>query len=280
VNGKRNRLANRSRYAAITVDGIVRCANRMKIAAVEIAIIEIGNNKTFLRSFLIFLIYQFTAFTSLINIQLLIKWITLRDTMAFELPKLPYDYNALEPYMDAKTMEIHHDKHHAGYTKKQNATLEKNSELFEFDIVEILGDLEKIPGTIRTAVRNNGGGYYHHNIWWEQFTPGTGGEPAGSLGEAINNTFGGFADFKEAFKKAALGVFGSGWAWLVKDSSGILSIIGTQNQDSPATMGLTPLLGIDVWEHSYYLKFQNRRAEYIDNFWNIIDWDVVSKRNA
>ena len=200
--------------------------------------------------------------------------------MAFELPKLPYDYNALEPYMDTKTMEVHHDKHHAGYTKKLNAALENNPEFYEKSIVEILGDLDAIPENIRTAVRNNGGGYYHHNIWWEQFGSDKGGEPAGELSKAINSTFGSFEAFREQFKKTALGVFGSGWAWLVKDKNGKLSLLGTPNQDSPATLGFKPLLGIDVWEHSYYLKYQNRRNEYIDNFWEVIDWDVIAARFA
>lgn len=200
--------------------------------------------------------------------------------MAFELPKLPYDYNALEPYMDTKTMEVHHDKHHAGYTKKLNAALENNPEFYEKSIVEILGDLDAIPENIRTAVRNNGGGYYHHNIWWEQFGSDKGGEPAGELSKAINSTFGSFEAFREQFKITALGVFGSGWAWLVKDKNGKLSLLGTPNQDSPATLGFKPLLGIDVWEHSYYLKYQNRRNEFIDNFWEVIDWDVIAARFA
>jgi Fe-Mn family superoxide dismutase len=198
--------------------------------------------------------------------------------MAFELPKLPYDYNALEPYMDTKTMEVHHDKHHAGYTSKLNAALENNPEFFKKSIVEILSDLNALPEAIRTAVRNNGGGYYHHNIWWEQFGPGKGGKPTGVLADAINKKFGSFEEFQAEFKKAALGVFGSGWAWLVKDKNGDLSLVGTPNQDSPATLGLEPILGIDVWEHSYYLKYQNRRDEYIDNFWQVIDWEVVSSR--
>ena len=198
--------------------------------------------------------------------------------MTFQLPELPYDYNALEPFFDAKTMEVHHDKHHAGYTKKLNAALESKPELYEKDIVEILADLDSLPDAIRTAVKNNGGGYYHHNVWWEQFAPGKGGDPVGELAAAVNQKFGSFAEFKDLFKKAALGVFGSGWAWLAKDHNGTLSIVGTPNQDSPVTMDLTPLLGIDVWEHSYYLKYQNRRDEYIDNFWEIIDWEVVNKR--
>ena len=198
--------------------------------------------------------------------------------MAFELPKLPYDYNALEPYMDQKTMEVHHDKHHAGYTSKLNAALEGNPEFYKMSIVEILSDLNAVPEKIRTAVRNNGGGYYHHNLWWEQFAPGKGGKPTGALADAIQKKFGNFEEFQAQFKKTALGVFGSGWAWLVKDKNGELSLIGTPNQDSPASMDLEPILGIDVWEHSYYLKYQNKRDEYIDNFWNVIDWDVIGKR--
>ena len=198
--------------------------------------------------------------------------------MPFELPKLPYDYNALEPYLDAMTMEVHYSKHHAAYTNKLNAALENNPEFFEKNIVEILSDLESVPAPIRTAVRNNGGGYYHHNIWWEQFSPNKGGEPNGDLAQAINSYFGNFSEFKNTLKNAALTVFGSGWAWLVKDSDGKLSVIGTPNQDSPASMGLEPLLGIDVWEHSYYLKYQNRRDEYIENFWHVVDWDVIAKR--
>jgi len=198
--------------------------------------------------------------------------------MAFELPKLPYDYNALEPYMDQKTMEVHHDKHHAGYTKKLNAALENNPEFYKKSIVEILSNLDAVPEKIRAGVRNNGGGYYHHNIWWEQFAPGKGGKPTGSLAKAIDAKFGSFDDFQAEFKKTALGVFGSGWAWLVKDKNNELSLVGTPNQDSPASLGFDPILGIDVWEHSYYLKYQNRRAEYIDNFWQVIDWEVVGKR--
>jgi len=198
--------------------------------------------------------------------------------MAFELPKLPYDYNALEPYMDQKTMEVHHDKHHAGYTKKLNAALENNPEFYKKSIVEILSDLDAVPEKIRTGVRNNGGGYYHHNLWWEQFAPGKGGKPTGSLVKAIDAKFGSFEEFQAEFKKTALGVFGSGWAWLVKDKNNELSLVGTPNQDSPASLGFDPILGIDVWEHSYYLKYQNRRAEYIDNFWQVIDWEVVGKR--
>jgi len=200
--------------------------------------------------------------------------------MSFSLPELNYDYNALEPYMDAKTVEIHHDKHHAGYTKKLNAALEKQPDLFDLGIVDILSDLTKVSEDIRTAVRNNGGGYFHHNLWWEQLNPGKGGEPTGALGDAINSSFGKFDNLKESMNKAALSVFGSGWAWLCKDAKGALSIIGTPNQDSPVSLNLTPLLTIDVWEHAYYLKYQNRRNEFVENFWNMVDWEVVSKRFA
>jgi Fe-Mn family superoxide dismutase len=198
--------------------------------------------------------------------------------MAFQLPELPYDYNALEPYMDAKTMEVHHDKHHAGYTAKLNAALEKYPEFYEKDIAAILSDLSKVPEDVSTAVRNNGGGYYHHNLWWEQFAPGKGGAPSGDLAKAIDAAFGSFDAFKEKMSASAVGLFGSGWTWLAKDSSGKLVLANTPNQDSPVSIGLTPLLGIDVWEHAYYLKYQNRRNEFVAAFWNVVDWDVVAKR--
>ena len=198
--------------------------------------------------------------------------------MSFLLPKLKFDYNALEPYMDAQTVEIHYSKHHAGYTNKLNAALEKYPEFLEQDIVTILEDLSKLPEGVRGAVRNNGGGYYHHNLWWEQLTPGKTGEPTGRLADALNKKFGDLNSFKTQMNATALGVFGSGWAWLCKDASGDVSIISTPNQDSPASLSLTPLLTIDVWEHAYYLKFQNRRNEFVENFWNMVDWDVVSNR--
>jgi Fe-Mn family superoxide dismutase len=198
--------------------------------------------------------------------------------MAFKLPDLPYDYNALEPYMDAKTMEVHHDKHHAGYTTKLNAALEKYPAFYDMDIVDILSDLSKVPEDVRTAVRNNGGGYYHHNLWWVQFGPGKGGAPTGKLAKALDDTFGSFAGFKEKMNAGALGVFGSGWAWLCKDAAGKLTILGTPNQDSAVSQGLTPVLAIDVWEHAYYLKYQNRRNEYVENIWNVIDWGKVAER--
>ena len=198
--------------------------------------------------------------------------------MAFKLPDLPYDYNALEPYLDTKTMEVHHDKHHAGYTAKLNKALEKYPEFYDMDIADILMDLSKVPEDVRTAVRNNGGGYYHHNLWWPQFKPGKGGTPSGDLAKAVDAAFGRFDAFKEKMTASAVGLFGSGWAWLCKDGSGKLVLQNTSNQDSPVTLGLMPLLGIDVWEHSYYLKYQNRRQEYVDNFWNVIDWEVIAGR--
>lgn len=198
--------------------------------------------------------------------------------MTFKLPDLPYDYNALEPYMDAKTTEIHHDKHHAGYTTKLNKALEAYPDFYEMDIADILADLSKVPEDARTAVRNNGGGYYHHNLWWPQLGAGKGGAPTGKLASAIDETFGGFDAFQKEFNAAAMGVFGSGWAWLVKDNSSKLSVVKTPNQDSPISLGLTPILAIDVWEHAYYLLYQNKRNEFVSNFWNVVDWDVVGKR--
>jgi Fe-Mn family superoxide dismutase len=198
--------------------------------------------------------------------------------MTFQLPELPYDYNALEPYMDAKTMEVHHDKHHAGYTAKLNAALEKYPEFYEKDIADILSDLSKVPEDVRTAVRNNGGGYFHHNLWWTQFKPNAGGAPGGALAKAIDAEFGSFDAFKEKMSATTVGLFGSGWGWLAKDKSGKLVLATTPNQDSPVSSGLTPLLGIDVWEHAYYLKYQNRRAEFVENFWNVVNWSEIEKR--
>jgi len=196
--------------------------------------------------------------------------------MAFQLPDLPYDYNSLEPYMDARTMEIHHGKHHATYTAKLNQALEKFPQFYELDIVAILRDLTQLPEQVRTAVRNHGGGYYHHNLWWQQFNPHKGGQPTGSLAAALNDTFGSFEGFKEKMNAAAMGVFGSGWAWLCKDAAGKLLITATPNQDSPVSQALRPLLTIDVWEHAYYLKYQNRRNEFVDDFWNILDWEKIA----
>jgi len=198
--------------------------------------------------------------------------------MSFILPELPYAYDALEPYMDALTTEIHHDKHHAGYTKNLNAALEKYPEFYEKTIESILADLNTVPEEIRTAVRNNGGGYYHHNLWWVELGPNAGGEPSGRLAEAIKKEFGDFASFKEKVSTAAMTRFGSGWAWLSKRSDNTLIIHSTPNQDSPLSQGLIPLLGIDVWEHAYYLKYQNRRNEFVAAFWNVVKWDEVERR--
>ncbi len=198
--------------------------------------------------------------------------------MAFQLPEIPYDYNALEPYMDAKTVEIHHDKHHATYTTKLNAALEKYPQFYEMDITKILPDLSLIPEDVRGAVRNHGGGFYHHNLWWEQFSPKGGGEPEGALASALSISFGGFESFKQKMNAAALAVFGSGWAWLCKDAASNLVIVGTPNQDSPVSQGLAPIMTIDVWEHAYYLKYQNRRNEFVENFWNMLDWQKIAAR--
>jgi len=198
--------------------------------------------------------------------------------MPFELPKLPFDYNALEPYMDAKTVEIHHDKHHATYTSKLNAALEKYPRFFEMTIENILCDLTQIPEDVRTAVRNHGGGYYHHNLWWAELLLDPGGKPKGKIVQVINSTFGDFESFQKQMNTAALNQFGSGWAWLSKKIDGSLVIHSTPNQDSPLSNGLTPLLTIDVWEHAYYLKYQNRRDEFVTNFWNLVNWEEVEKR--
>ncbi len=200
--------------------------------------------------------------------------------MAYELPPLPYGYDALEPYIDQRTMQIHHDLHHGGYVKNVNAALENHSEWQGKDIEEVLKSLNQVPEDIRTAVRNNGGGHYNHSIFWVIMSPNGGGEPAGSLGDAISGTFGSFQNFKDTFSKAALTRFGSGWAWLVKNGDGSLEVLSTPNQDNPISEGKYPLMGIDVWEHAYYLKYQNRRAEYIENWWNVVNWDAIAKRFA
>ena len=193
----------------------------------------------------------------------------------FELPDLPYDYAALEPHIDEQTMRIHHGKHHAGYTRKLNAALE-GSGLEGASIETLLGDLDAVPEAIRTAVRNNGGGYANHSLYWQVMSPSGGGEPGGELRAAIDSAFGGFDDFKAAFSAAAGGVFGSGWAWLVADD-GALRIATTPNQDTPLMQGHAPILGIDVWEHAYYLKHQNRRGDYIAAFFEVINWGKVSE---
>jgi Fe-Mn family superoxide dismutase len=198
--------------------------------------------------------------------------------MSFELPKLPYAYDALEPYIDAQTMEIHHTKHHAAYTKNLNAALEKHPDFQAGDIEDILADLGAVPEDIRTAVRNNGGGFYNHDIFWNIMGPNGGGDPKGPLADAIKSTFGNFDAFKDKFSNAAATRFGSGWAWLSVNPSGSLVVSSTPNQDCPISDGSTPILGLDVWEHAYYLKYQNRRPEYIDNWWNVINWEEVTRR--
>ena len=198
--------------------------------------------------------------------------------MAHELPPLPYDYNALEPHIDEQTMRIHHDKHHAAYTAKLNAALEGHADLQAKGIEDLLAGLASLPDSVRGAVNNNGGGYLNHTIFWNNMSPNGGGEPGGALGDAIKSTFGSFGAFKEQFATAAATRFGSGWAWLCADASGNLLVKSFANQDSPVCEGLKPLLGLDVWEHAYYLKYQNRRPDYIAAFWNVVNWDDVTKR--
>jgi len=199
--------------------------------------------------------------------------------MAFQLPPLPYPFNALEPHIDARTMEIHHDKHHGAYTTNLNKALEEFPDLQSKTIEQLLGSLDSLPEKIRTTVRNNGGGYANHNLFWEIMGPNKGGEPAGDLANAINAAFGNFAGFKEKFAAAGMGRFGSGWAWLIVDG-GSLAITSTPNQDTPLMEGKKPILGLDVWEHAYYLNYQNRRADYIAAWWNVVNWDEVAKRYA
>lgn len=198
--------------------------------------------------------------------------------MAYTLPSLPYAYDALEPYIDAKTMELHHTKHHATYLEKLNTALSAHPDLQEKPIEELLKDLSRIPEDIRTAVRNHGGGYANHNLFWVIMGPNAGGEPTGELTSAIEKQFGTFADFKSKFEQAALGQFGSGWAWLVCTAKGSLEITTTPNQDTPLSSGSTPLLGLDVWEHAYYLKYQNKRPDYVAAWWNVVNWNEVEQR--
>jgi len=198
--------------------------------------------------------------------------------MAFELPSLSYAYDALEPHIDARTMEIHHSKHHQAYTNNLNAAIEKHPDLAPKSAEDLLKDLAAVPEDIRTAVRNNGGGFVNHNQFWTAMSPDGGGSPSGDLAAAIDSTLGGFDAFKESFAKAAMTRFGSGWAWLSKDASGGLVVTSTPNQDSPLSDGLSPLLGLDVWEHAYYLNYQNRRGDYIAAWWNVVDWHEVAAR--
>jgi len=198
----------------------------------------------------------------------------------FELPKLPYAFDALEPYIDAKTMELHHGKHHQTYVTKLNEAIQATPDLEGKTIEQLLMTLSSIPEGVRTAVRNHGGGHYNHSLFWQIMRPPAGGgkEPQGTVGEEIAKAFGDFGKFRETFTKAALSVFGSGWAWLVADSSGKLLVVTTPNQDTPLTQGLKPLMGLDVWEHAYYLKYQNRRPEYVENWWNVVNWEAVEER--
>ncbi len=199
--------------------------------------------------------------------------------MAFELPKLPYAVDALEPYIDAQTMTIHHDKHHQAYISNLNGALEKHPELSSKSLEALLKDLNAVPEDVRTVVRNHGGGTWNHSMFWEIMAPKAGGAPKGELAKAIDASFKSFDAFKEEFTKAANGRFGSGWAWLVKRGSG-LAVVSTANQDNPMSDGAIPIMGIDVWEHAYYLKYQNRRADYVTAWWNVVNWDAVASRFA
>jgi superoxide dismutase, Fe-Mn family len=196
--------------------------------------------------------------------------------MAYTVPPLPYDYGALEPHIDEQTMQIHHDKHHQAYVDKVNAALE-GTDWADSSIEDVLTSLDQIPDDKRNAVRNNGGGHYNHSLFWESMSPDGGGAPDGALGGAINETFGSFADFQAKLKDAGVNQFGSGWGWLVLDG-GSLAVVSTANQDNPISDGKTPLVGVDVWEHAYYLKYQNRRPDYIDAWWNTVDWAKVAER--
>ncbi|GMG96317.1 superoxide dismutase [Tepidimicrobium xylanilyticum] len=196
--------------------------------------------------------------------------------MVFKLPELKYSYNALEPHIDALTMETHHSKHHKAYVDNLNKALEGHAKFQEMDIEEILKSLTELPEEIRTAVRNNGGGHYNHTLFWEFMSPDGGGKPEGELANKIDEDLGGFDKFKEDFKKAALGQFGSGWAWLVQNN-GRLEIVSTPNQDNPISQGKIPILGIDVWEHAYYLKYKNLRGDYVDAWWNVVNWKKVEE---
>ncbi len=199
--------------------------------------------------------------------------------MAYELPELPYDYDALEPHFDERTMKIHHTKHHQGYTNKVNAALEGHA-FADLEIEEVLSRIDEVPEEKRQAVINNGGGYANHKLFWTILSPNGGGNPDGEIADAINDSFGSFDKFKEEFSNAAGSRFGSGWAWLSVDGSGNLKVHSTPNQDSPLMDGLTPILGLDVWEHAYYLNYQNRRPDYVSAFWSVVNWDKVNENFA
>ena len=198
----------------------------------------------------------------------------------FQLPDLGYSHDALEPHIDARTMAIHHGRHHAAYTANLNAALKGHPELHGKSANELVADLAALPDGIRMAVRNNGGGYVNHNLFWQLMAPGGADAPGGALAAAIDATFGSLDDFKSRVAAAAIGRFGSGWAWLTADGSGALEVVSTANQDTPVMDGRTPLLGIDVWEHAYYLNYQNRRPDYVAAFWNVVNWTVVAERHA
>ena len=199
--------------------------------------------------------------------------------MAFTLPPLPYDFAALEPHIDAKTMEIHHGKHHQTYVNNLNAALEKAPELAKKSLDDLIRTVNSLPEAVRTPIRNNGGGHWNHSMFWQIMAPKAGGEPGGTLGQAIKSTFGDFAKFREQFSAAGVGRFGSGWAWLI-NSGGKLSINSTPNQDNPLMEGQKAIMGLDVWEHAYYLKYQNRRPDYIQAWWNVVNWKEIEKRYA
>jgi Fe-Mn family superoxide dismutase len=196
----------------------------------------------------------------------------------FALPEVGYAYDALEPHIDARTMEIHHSKHHAAYTTNLNKALESHADLQKKSVEQLVTDLNAVPEAIRNAVRNNGGGYLNHALFWDIMTPGGAKEPKGALADAIKKDIGSLDDLKSKLQAAAVGQFGSGWGWLCKDSGGKLSIVATPNQDTPLMQGKTPILGVDVWEHAYYLKYQNRRPDYVTAWWNVVNWDKVAAR--
>ena len=200
--------------------------------------------------------------------------------MAYELPPLPYDYNALEPYIDEETMHLHHDKHHQAYVNNLNAALQGQSQFENMSVDDLMRQINNVPESIRTAVRNNGGGHANHSMYWQIMKPNGGGEPTGDLANAINSAFGSFDQFKAAFNDAGAKRFGSGWAWLVIGPDGKLAVTSSANQDSPLMEGQYPVMGNDVWEHAYYLKYQNRRPEYLAAWWNVLNWDEVAKRYA
>jgi Fe-Mn family superoxide dismutase len=198
--------------------------------------------------------------------------------MAFEVPPLPYDYNALEPYIDTQTMQLHHDKHHAAYVNNLNNALQAHTQLASWTVEDLVRRINEVPESTRTAVRNNAGGHVNHSMFWQIMKPNGGGEPTGELGSAIQQAFGSFDQFKAAFNDAGVKRFGSGWTWLVIDRGGKLQVISTANQDSPLMDGMFPVMGNDVWEHAYYLKYQNRRPDYLAAWWNVVNWDEIAHR--